>query len=261
MDLLQSIEERFQPFERSISRMIQGTLEYPASVEDRAAKIANDTIFLFKIENEVPPEGVFMSLWAVLVEMSWRIPAGHEWQRCLLLAIHIIRQREGAPNQEEPECKWHDLPELETRLIEHWELRPVQQDNEPLPQSPFDFWKNTNSFASHIVGDGFTEPLDLAFWELHESLENPSIQGPLLDCQVWVAAEWLINCSEPLLKKLTSGEVLSTGESQSLKTGGLYGKDLAPLSLQRWNFWEKRLGGCCMMKLSKMIQKGILKRR
>lgn len=102
MNFLQLIEERFQPFERSISRMIQCTLEYPASVENRAAKITNDTIFLFKIENEVPPEDVFMSLWAVLVEMSWRIPAGHEWQRCLLLAIRIIRQREGAPNQEEP---------------------------------------------------------------------------------------------------------------------------------------------------------------
>lgn len=102
MDFLQSIEERFQPFERSISRMIQSTLEYPASVENRAAKIANDTIFLFKTEDDFPTEGVFMSLWAVLVEMAWRIPAGHEWQRCLLLAIHIIHQREGAPKQEEP---------------------------------------------------------------------------------------------------------------------------------------------------------------
>lgn len=138
---------------------------------------------------------------------------------------------------------------------------PVQQDNEPLPQSLFDFWKNTNSFASHIVGDGFTEPLDLAFWELHESLENSSIQGPLLDCQAWVAAEWLINCSEPLLNKLTSGEVLSTGESQSLKTGDLYGNDLAPLSLQRWNFWEKRLGELLHDEAIQETQKNMLKRR
>lgn len=44
------------------------------------------------------------------------------------------------------------------------------------------------------------------------------------------------------MKKLTSPGVLCNGESQSLKPGDLYGKDLAPLSLQRWEFWEKRLG-------------------
>lgn len=105
-------------------------------------------------------------------------------------------------------------------------------------------WKSVNSFVSRLVGAGFTQVINLAIWEIREALEEaPTKEGPLMDCRVWIAAEWIANSSEVLRNEmmrpsdeLTERDATSTSVGQLLLSDGI-----SPRSLQRWQFWKKRL--------------------
>lgn len=142
MDALQSLDgATFHPSERAMLNMLKGVLEYPATVEARGAKIADD-ILHFYMDNIPDGEvrGMLFALWGVWLELVSYIPHGHEWHQCLALAVDAVRQDERAASKRLPVCynqvefaqrskvltrgtqNRPDLPELSMCLTEQWEL-------------------------------------------------------------------------------------------------------------------------------------------
>ena len=101
-------------------------------------------------------------------------------------------------------------------------------------------WKNFNSFIARLTSTGFAPWMNLPIWQLREALEEPPDAGPAMSCRMWVASEWIIHCASPIFQYLDSKEKLSEGSARAIRTGSLY-SDKPPLSVERWNFWKKRL--------------------
>ena len=66
------------------------------------------------------------------------------------------------------------------------------------------------------------------------------MKGPAMECQIWVATEWIIRCADAIFEDISSGEELKEGTARFLRTGPLY-EDFSPLSVERWGFWKERL--------------------
>ncbi|KAG9255540.1 uncharacterized protein F5Z01DRAFT_672852 [Emericellopsis atlantica] len=240
MDALKSLgDATFLPSERAMLNMLKGVLEYPATMEARAAKIAND-ILHFYLDNTHDDEvgGMLFALWGVWLELVSCILHGHEWHQCLALAVDFVRQDERAAGK--GLTKWPDPPELSMRLTEQWELKPVEgEENDSVGLSA---WKNLNSFMSHLVSRGLVQQVHLPIWEIRSALEEPAAKGPLMDCRVWVATEWTLHCSDTLEKEMKStNEELTEDEAGIRGTGQLCDDSITPRSLQRWEFWKERL--------------------
>jgi hypothetical protein len=63
-----------------------------------------------------------------------------------------------------------------------------------------------------------------------------------MDCRVWVATEWIFCCSATLLEELKApNEELDKFSVQTLRGGVLYGTSSPPRSLDRWEYWKKKL--------------------
>lgn len=63
-----------------------------------------------------------------------------------------------------------------------------------------------------------------------------------MDCRVWVATEWILNCSDTLKKEMKSpNEELTEDEAGIRGTGKFCDDTITPRSWQRWEFWKKRL--------------------
>lgn len=95
---------------------------------------------------------------------------------------------------------------------------------------------------SHVISRGLVQQVHLPIWEIRSALEEPTAKGPLMDCRVWVATEWILNCSDLLEKEMkASNEELTKDEAGIRGTGKLCDDSITSRSWQRWEFWKKRL--------------------
>ena len=73
----------------------------------------------------------------------------------------------------------------------------------------------------------------------------------MMDCRVWVATEWIVQCAEVLFEEMSSKKELNEAKARVLRTGSLCGNDdddeddgkkkkTQPLSVARWEFWKRR---------------------
>ncbi|KEY70808.1 hypothetical protein S7711_11482 [Stachybotrys chartarum IBT 7711] len=247
MDMLHPLDNiDFPPLEHAILNIFKGALEYPADIEAQASKIANDIVYCCSnVNSEEEIDGTFLAIWDVTFDLASYITPNHKWQQSLIRALEIIRQREGSTSPEHArppkDIEWGDLPEFSMRLRERWELRATEGDEAVVAR--LETWKNINSFVSRLVGSGFTQVFYLAIWEIRQGLEEPATKTKaLLNCRVWIATEWILCCSKVLLENMKSPvEELAELQLISQETGPLFGKSLPPRSLQRWEFWKKRL--------------------
>ncbi|KAI5464096.1 hypothetical protein BGZ63DRAFT_376899 [Mariannaea sp. PMI_226] len=218
--------------------MLKGVLEYPATMKARGAKIADDVFFYLDNTPDDEIGGMMFALWGVWLQVVSDIPHGHEWHQCIALAVDLVRQDERVAGK--GLTNWPELPELSMSLTEQWELKPFESDENDL--DGLSTWKNLNSFMSHLVSRGLEQQVYLPIWEIRSALEEPTVKGPLMDCRVWVATEWILNCSVTLKKEMMSpNEDLTENEAASRGTGKLCDDSITPRSLQRWDFWKKRL--------------------
>ncbi|KAH7304230.1 hypothetical protein B0I35DRAFT_484525 [Stachybotrys elegans] len=243
MDPLQSLDSAsLMPEQQAILHMLKGALEYPASNEARASKIVNDTVFCCTdFDSRVEDVGcVFMHLWHLIIDLGCCLPSGNEWQDIPVLAIDTIRRRDGIVDEDEPGYIWSDLPDLTMYLSEHWQYHAI--GDYPQSSSDYDPWKNINSFISRLGGSGYTAVLNLGIWEIRQALEDP-VTDPkiLLNCSLWVSSEWIIRCNMPLFQLMTLPKDPGDEPISTEFTGPLYGEGLPPWTLDRWEFWKKRL--------------------
>lgn len=103
MEFLQPLENlSLPPLERAVLNVLKGVLDYPATSEARAAKIADSIVFFCTTDLDADQEigGVFLALWDVILELVTVIPPGHDWQQTLALTLNTVRQREGTASDE-----------------------------------------------------------------------------------------------------------------------------------------------------------------
>lgn len=93
-----------------------------------------------------------------------------------------------------------------------------------------------------MTRDGTCDCQLSAIWALREALEEEpdprarayQHQGPVLDCYVPVAAEWILLCGRILFGSKKNFEAVFKGGRLWKGTGGF--------SLERWHFWKERFG-------------------
>ena len=130
-----------------------------------------------------------------------------------------------------------DSPPLPSFLAYRYQGPVEGEENDSVALST---WKNLNSFMSLLISRGLVQQIHLPIWEIRSAIEEPAAKGPLMDCRVWVATEWILNCSDALIKEMKSpNEDLSTDEAGIRGTGKLCDRSVAARSLQRLEFLEE----------------------
>ena len=98
MDIdLQSVEDDNLPdSEQAIFNVLKATLRYPANLQVKSARLADDIIF-FRTSQEkgIDETKVLWDVWSVVVDVAACIPPGHPWQGCLIQSLISLRQRTG----------------------------------------------------------------------------------------------------------------------------------------------------------------------
>jgi hypothetical protein len=73
---------------------------------------------------------------------------------------------------------------------------------------------------------------------MRDALEEQTSQGPILNCNVAAAAEWIVHGGRALFRQITNEE-LSDKDLRSTGSGSLYNGKAGP-SPDRWRFWKQR---------------------
>ena len=103
-------------------------------------------------------------------------------------------------------------------------------------------WYGLNAFAARLTRDGTFDCQLYALWAIRVALEDKPdhrakayhAQGPVLDCHVPVAAEWIRQCGRALYA--------STEEFGAAGGGGRQWKGKEGYCKKRWQFWRQRFG-------------------
>lgn len=99
-------------------------------------------------------------------------------------------------------------------------------------------WINLTTFAARLLDKGFAQWTNFAVWALRAALEQPTSAGPIMNCDVTTATEWIFQSGEALFKRLNEN-TLTEAEARSMRNGILYhGK--SGLCGERWDFWKLR---------------------
>ncbi|KAI1079784.1 hypothetical protein F5B20DRAFT_542408 [Whalleya microplaca] len=236
---LQSAEDiKFTKIERAIFNVLKGTLQYPANPQVKGIKLADDICFFGKsIENDVHPGETIWAIWSVIIDIVYYIPPDHPWQDSLIQCLNNLRQRDGTVTGKSQSRLWKDLPNLNFCFREKWD--DPTESGEELNQD-FAKWKNLNSFVARLTSTDFAPWMNLPIWQLRTALEEPPERGSTMECRVWAASEWLIQCANVILDEMDSKEELDESTARAIKTGPLFDGN-PPLSVERWEFWRKRL--------------------
>ncbi|KAK4142477.1 uncharacterized protein C8A04DRAFT_29926 [Dichotomopilus funicola] len=135
---------------------------------------------------------------------------------------------------------WKNLPNISPCVREKWDTDPTA-DDEDSSEEELAKWKNLNSFIARFMTNQTVIWLHLPVWQLRKALEWPLDDSKdITECQLWVASEWLIHCAGPIFKEMSSNPPdLDPSDAGSFRTGPLC--DAEPLSVERWQFWRKRL--------------------
>lgn len=246
LDLKELEDTKLFEYEQEIYNLLKGTLQYPAKPELIGAKLAEDIVFVCTtpLLNKDEPCSIFY-VWNVVITLSQYVPPDHPWQDSLVQAVDSLRHREGHMNGTDS-ALWKNLPYLaicmremrEDGLDIDYSEGLTQEESKTITEAEMNKWKNQNSFNARLTGPEWAPWLNFPIWQLRSALEEPPLKGPVQECRVWIATEWLIRCAEKLLEYQGSGQ----GPLNVLKTGSLCSEDIPQLGISRWEFWKKRLG-------------------
>ncbi|KAI5458918.1 hypothetical protein BGZ63DRAFT_455783 [Mariannaea sp. PMI_226] len=236
MDVNLDIAVDYPSSYKAIFNVLKATLEYPASPEAKAKKLADDiTFFCTSAKDDDPP---FWEIWPMVIALASNLPTDHEWQDSLILSLSILRQRDGSVNEENKLLLWKDLPDLSMSVAEYWNSLENPSNVLKVEGEVLVKWRNFNSFLARFSSPEFAPWLSFSIWQLQEALEEPPAEEQsLTDCRVWVASEWIIRCTNLLHEVMHDKREIDL----AAKKPGTLCNDVPPQSIERWEFWKKRL--------------------
>ncbi|KAI0390910.1 hypothetical protein F5Y17DRAFT_461341 [Xylariaceae sp. FL0594] len=232
----QSVRDQYAgaPHMLRIFNLLAATLEYDAGTDLKSAKLAEDINFVAAGTDN----NALWYAWSLVIQMSRHIPPDHPFQDCLVQAVGLLRQAEG----EVPgwfESAWKELPGLGMELREEFHEPDVGPPGEELVEGEFARWKNQSSFTARISTSEFFPWFNLPVWSLRSALETPLTAGPIAECYLWVATEWLTRCTGIIYKPMSENKE----DDRGMQIGPLCGDPgtIPDIGIERWNFWKKRL--------------------
>ncbi|VUC27142.1 unnamed protein product [Clonostachys rosea] len=223
-------------------RLVRVPAEPRDALDLRHAKIAYDLLLNIKPVYPEPSKEVTAFFDSAIYACEKAVTT-HFADNCRILAIacDMVYRLKGNVDEDRREGRWGSR-RLDIRCTELGQMIPEEEDDHLE-----DFllaWKQINSFFSHLVNRGYHGGLSEAFLEIGRGLEEPIKEGSVMDCRVWIAAEWMINCGDLMFKLINNLEEVTDDTSDDscdeLRPGPLYGKELPPFTLDRWEFWKKR---------------------
>nr|OQO31043.1 hypothetical protein B0A51_03750 [Rachicladosporium sp. CCFEE 5018] len=189
-------------------------------------------------------EGVLDLLWGVIIDIASAVPHDQPWHDRLAEALILLRLRGEIESAGEKSLSWENLPGFAMAMREKWNDPTFLAKDTTAADGPsftaFRHWENLNSFAAKLSEQGFRPWTALPIWQLRTALEEPPEGRLVMQCRLWVAAEWLSRCAEFLYQASRSTEAVDEATAQVLRPGSLC-PDVEPLSLRRWEFWKSRI--------------------
>ncbi|RDL38472.1 uncharacterized protein BP5553_02812 [Venustampulla echinocandica] len=154
--------------------------------------------------------GLAQRLWLVLIQVVQLIPHDHEGQDKLVELLHSLTQLPPITRKfwGTRYYLWTDLPLLGQTLRDWW-IGP-DYDNDTIPKARVAFhWLNFNSFAARVLNADLAGWTNFAEWEVCQALERPPPlpEKWVIDCDIAVAAEWILRGGEGLFKRLSKEEL------------------------------------------------------
>ncbi|KAL2755758.1 hypothetical protein ACRALDRAFT_1076755 [Sodiomyces alcalophilus JCM 7366] len=225
----------------AILNVFKATLQYPTTPELKAEKIADDISFFCRTNK---PGIVLWPVWFAVIDIAGCIPPDHPWQHSLVQALDNLRHRGGSVLGNIQTLLWEDLPYLSMAMREKWN-GPLDYDEDDEMGEKCRQWKNLNSFVARLTRLGFRPWLNFPIWELREVLEEPpwaqepSEKALEMDSRLCAASEWMIQCADIVFEWMAEAGELDEDDARALQTGSLC-KDIAPMSVERWEFWKER---------------------
>ncbi|KAK3328087.1 hypothetical protein B0T19DRAFT_182744 [Cercophora scortea] len=138
---------------------------------------------------------------------------------------------------------WKDLPLFGAIVRDTWNTDPAYEGAVPSPADTEE-WRNLNSFAARLYGEGAVDWPIYGLWQLRSALENPlSPDEANIECSILAATEWILHSGKGLFilgEAESDEEPLDPANGQPTSPGPLYtGSD--GFSRERWDFWKKQL--------------------
>ncbi|KAI1758785.1 hypothetical protein GGR53DRAFT_515895 [Hypoxylon sp. FL1150] len=223
--------------ERPMFNVLKATLQYPANPQAKAIKFAHDINFFYESSDE--DIEILWDAWYLVLDIAASIPSGHQWQDSLLQSLDILQKRDKPTFKHDGSPIWKDLPYFGEAVREKWfDPAGSGEDSEEL-RKLLSRWKNLNSFIARLARNGILPGIMYPIWQLRKALEEPPIRGPALECQIWVASEWILNYADSIFEEMNCKDEVDEDTARILRGGSLY-KGKSPLSLERWSFWKNR---------------------
>ncbi|KAF4472298.1 hypothetical protein FALBO_802 [Fusarium albosuccineum] len=223
--------------------VLLATLEYPADTKTKSLKLVQDIDFFCKAQ-EPPREPRIVDtppwyFWPLIMGMAACIPPDHEWQDCLVQTMDILRQRDESNKDEQETARFEYLEESSLAVSEQINYCYISGCEETASGGAIAKWKNFNSFIARTsTPDGPWRML--CIWEFRETLEEPVIKAAAMECKLWVTTEWIIRCAGIIFEEMNYTGEIDDDTAQSFRMGPSCDAKRV-LSLERWEFWKKRL--------------------
>ena len=101
-------------------------------------------------------------------------------------------------------------------------------------------WKNFNSFLARLTTEYYSPWINLPIWALRQVLEEPWSGKAELECDLWVATEWILFAAPTYLEDIAQTEPYEERLARADAPGSLC-PDFSVRGIHRVNFWATRL--------------------
>ncbi|MCJ1401020.1 hypothetical protein MMC11_004232 [Xylographa trunciseda] len=205
-----------------------------------------------------PPALFLRQMWDILIQMVRQIPFNHDSQDTIIDVIMALSELPiaGTITVWAIEFRlWKDLPLLGHAMAEEYESE--YPSHRPPSSPPFDLttlptsgedeereeWLNINAFAARLAVRGIRSNVPYALFALRAALEDQpdrrassyQRQGPVLDCHVPAAVEWIMRCGDTLF-------ACEQEFARKMAVGGRLWKGKQGYCPERWLLWKLRFG-------------------
>ncbi|KAK6400456.1 hypothetical protein LTR95_019302 [Oleoguttula sp. CCFEE 5521] len=183
-------------------------------------------------------------LWGVIIDIASVVPYDQPWHGRRVGSLMLLRQRGEIESAREEGLSWQDLPGFGMTRMEKWDDPTFIAKDTTAATGPtwtaFRQWENLNSFTAKLSEQCFRPWMNLPIWQLRTALEEPPEGRLVMQCRLWVAADWLTRCADLLHQASRSADPVDENTAQALRPGSLC-PDIEPLSLRRWEFWKSQI--------------------
>ncbi|KAF2865463.1 hypothetical protein BDV95DRAFT_612605 [Massariosphaeria phaeospora] len=238
IDILETLDD-----DPTLLNAITATLQSPQDSETKARQVT-DSILLYCAEaySSTRLSGDLTQVWWILTDIACLVPPNHPWQDTLVEAVRLLRTQGGEATA--GHRLWSDLPDLSLILRDKWYDPTTEPALREITPEDLSKWQNLNSFTARLTDKHFSPWLNFPIWEIRNALEDAPASGAAMRCRLWVACEWILRCGDVLFDSMCTREELDENSARVLSLGQLSAiedTDIAPLSVERWAFWKKRL--------------------